>query len=242
MKTIAQKYLKPINFYLILLSLTAVLISIERYSLTTKILLQPFDFLRLHEAIQMGVLTLASIVISFFIFRHTTNSFELLKTKKGIFLGLLFFIGTYLYATGNALHEIASFFYNTYCPVNTAPANLCSGLFINDYYLGNSLYFIGIILTNIVIICFELQKPARTFTNKDMPIMALNSLVYALGLFAYAAFDKVSIGIIFITLATLIVNVLLFLSRKPMRILPFTSYCAIAYTLAFIASIIFRFH
>lgn len=44
-------------------SLAVVLVSLERFSFTTRVLLQPSQFLRLHEALQIGVLILATVLI-----------------------------------------------------------------------------------------------------------------------------------------------------------------------------------
>src|SRR5581483_3950424 len=105
--------MSKLNKLFSLYSLVVILVSVERYSPTTKILLQPYSYLRLHEVLQMTVLILLSVVIPFFILRLLTHNFELLKTQKGFILALLFIVGVYFYATGNGLHEVASHAFNT---------------------------------------------------------------------------------------------------------------------------------
>jgi hypothetical protein len=97
-------------------SLVVVLVSIERFSFTTHILLSPYQFLRLHEAVQMTVLILATAILPFFLLKEVTGNFSLLtKGKKSmLFLGVLFIAGIYFYASGNAFHELASFMLNQY--------------------------------------------------------------------------------------------------------------------------------
>ena len=46
--------MKRLHVLFSLNSLAVVLVSIERFSFTTRVLLQPYQFLRLHEAVQLG--------------------------------------------------------------------------------------------------------------------------------------------------------------------------------------------
>src|SRR5438067_7579733 len=137
--------MKRLHILFSLNSLAVVLVSIERFSFTTRVLLQPYQFLRLHEALQIGVLILATVLIPFFLLREVTGNFSLLAKDKrrGMVLGSVFLAGIYFYASGNAFHELASFLFNQYCDVTSVSGPLCASLFFNDYYTGNVLYFIG---------------------------------------------------------------------------------------------------
>src|SRR5579872_1187583 len=105
-------HMKRLHILLTLSSINVILVSIERFSPTTTILLQPDNFLRLHEMIQMTLLILFTVIIPAFVLRELTVNFKLLQSKKGAALGLLFTVGIYFYATGNGLHEVASFLLN----------------------------------------------------------------------------------------------------------------------------------
>lgn len=234
--------MKKVNLLLTLSSLTAVLIILERLSLTTKVILQPYSFLRLHEVLQMSVVVLLSSVISFFLLKVLSNNFESLKSKKGTLLGVLFIIGTYFYATGNGAHEIASYLFNTFCNTKHITTVACGSMFFNNYYFGNILYFVGLFLTNLSLICFEIMKPEKGFTKKDITITLVNSFILALMLFAYAAFDRVLVGLWFTIIAAVITNIILLTAKKNFFSLPFTVYCTLAYTLSAIGSAIVRFH
>ena len=98
-----------LNWLFTLSSLSVILVTVERFSFTTKILLQPYNFLRLHELVQMTILILFTTVIPFLIFREVTNNFQTLKSNISLVYGLMFIIGIYFYATGNGLHEVSSF-------------------------------------------------------------------------------------------------------------------------------------
>src|SRR4051812_13006192 len=107
--------MKRVILILSLLSLNAVLTIIERLSFTTNIILQPYNFLRLHEIIQITIFLPMSVIGTFLILKYITNNFETIKDTKGTIYILLFIAGTYFYGLGEGLHEVASFFFNMYC-------------------------------------------------------------------------------------------------------------------------------
>src|SRR3989338_5145983 len=150
-----------INILLTLTSINVLLVTIERFSFTTKILLQPYGFLRLHEIFQMTVLILITVIIPFLILKEVTNNFDLFKTKKGFWLAFTFLIGVYFYATGNGVHEVSSFNFNQFCDTKNFQGNLCGSMFFNDYYTGNILYFVGGILMYLSLLLFEQRNPNK---------------------------------------------------------------------------------
>jgi len=237
--------MKRLHILFSLTSLSVVLVTIERFSLTTQVLLQPYNFLRLHEVIQILILILATVLIPFFLFKTVTDDFALLKTsKKNLFLGVLFIVGIYFYASGNAFHELASFLLNQYCDVKRVSGALCGSLFFNDYYTGNIFYFIGAFLLVIPLILFEISYPRLTMQRRDFWLLLPNALIYALAIIAYAAFDVVLVGLIYTLLTTLVIIailVILLIQRKKLLHLPVTSYMTLTYTIGAIVSCIIRF-
>ena len=230
-----------INFLLTLSSLNVLLVTIERFSFTTQVFLQPFNFLRLHEVFQMLTIILATVIIPFFILREVTDNFSALKSTKGVILGTLFITGIYFYATGNGVHELGSFAFNTYCETKNVTGNLCGGLFFNDYYFGNILYFIGAFLMNIVIILFERDHPQKIpIAGKNLAILITNSVVYAFAIFAYSGFDRVLVGLVYSLISMVVIDVLLLTARTKPKHLPFTLYAASTYTLGTLASLLMR--
>lgn len=232
--------MKRLNLLFGLTSLVVVLISVERFSFTTKVLLQPDSFLRLHELVQMTILILASALLPFFILKEITNNFETLKTRKGMILGTLFIAGIYFYATGNGLHELASFQFNHFCDTKHFTSELCKSMFFNDYYTGNMLYFIGAFFMNMSLVLLELVKPRLRMTRKDIAPVVINSLIYALAIFAYSGFDRVLVGLIFSLIMMFTVDTILLINRKKYTRLPFTVYTALTYTLGALAALAIR--
>ncbi len=233
--------INKINLLFTLSSLSVLLVTIERFSFTTKILLQPYNFLRLHEMVQMIFLILFTTLIPFLLLKEVSQNLESLKSRRGLILGLAFITGVYFYATGNGLHEMASFVFNTYCDTKKITGNLCGGLFFNDYYTGNIFYFIGAALMNLVLIIFEQMQPNKIFGKNDMTLLVINSLVYSLAIFAYAGFDRVLVGLVYSLIMTVVVG-LFFLKRKKSYInYPVTTSLTIAYTIGTVASLFVRF-
>lgn len=234
--------MSKINLLLTLLSLNAVLVIIERLSPTTKIILQPYNFLRVHEVFQMLVVIMLSIIISFFLLKHLSHNFEDLKSGRGTILGIIFVLGIYFTATGNGLHEVASFLFNTFCNTKNIENNVCGSMFFNDYYFGNIVYFIGLLLGNISLILLEKSHPEKKIDTKQTAITIINGLVYALALIAYAAFDPVLVGLWFVIISTVIVGYLFFQNKKLYFSYPFALYCFTAYALATGITLLIRFH
>ncbi len=236
--------MKRLHFLFSLNSLVVVLVSIERFSFTTHILLQPYQFLRLHEAVQITVLILATAIIPFFLLKEVTDNFSLLTKgkKSNLFLGVLFLAGIYLYASGNAFHELASFTLNQYCNVSTLSSPLCQGLFFNDYYTGNVLYFVGAFLFTIALILLEVAQPHLEMTRRDIWLLLPNCLIYALAIVAYAGFDRVLVGLVDSLCTTIVVVGILLINRKVVRRLPLTNYTALTYLIGTLIACLVRFH
>jgi hypothetical protein len=231
--------MKRLHVLLTLSSLNVLLVTIERFSFTTQIILQPYSFLRLHEVVQMATLILFTVLIPLFVLREVTDNFATLKTSAGMALLVCFIIGIYFYATGNGIHELASFQLNTFCP--TPPDSvMCQGMFFNDFYFGNGLYFIGAFLLNTSLIVLEGMHPSSPASRRDMIYITLNALVYSLAIIAYAAFDVVVVGLIFTLISMATIDLLLWRSKQPYTTRPFTSYAAIAYTIGGIVGLVLR--
>lgn len=221
-----------INWLLTLSSLNIVLVIIERFSFTTKVLLQPYDFLRLHELIQMTILILISTVIPFFLLRELSQNFKLLQQKKGMLLALLFLIGVYFYATGNGFHEAASFTFNTYCDSQKLTNNLCRGLYINDYYTGNSVFYVGAIAFNLSLLWFQLLSPYKKISTKDTIITLANAAVFAFVLFSVAIVNvrlDVYLDLYYLVVMAIIALLFLWHIRKTYRQYPVIVYTSAAY-------------
>jgi hypothetical protein len=222
-------------------SLLVVLVSVERFSATTDVILQPHSFLSLHQLVQTCVLILASTVTFFWTFFVVSGRLRGIAARKTLWLGITFVAGTYLYGAGEGLHEVSSYVLNSQCPdPDHAVGTLCGGLFVNDFYTGNILFFVGAFLMSASLLVAERLLPNDSFGRRDVPLLAVNAVVFAATVVAYAAFDTVLVGLIF-SLVTLAFSLAMWLPkrREPLRF-PVTLYTVIAYVLGSIVAVIIR--
>jgi hypothetical protein len=233
--------MKRVNTIVTLYSLTALVIIIERLLPITRMLLQPYDFIRLHEINQTVIFLPITIILSCLVLQSVTDRFRRLDTPFNTVLAVVFVCGAYLYGAGEGWHEVASFTLNTYCDTENLAGNLCNGLFINDYYAGNLIFFVGGVMMNSVLLALATQQPMERFDNKDMAILLVNSLVYGFTWFAYAAFDVVLLGLFFAALLALISIAAWLRVKRNMREYPYITYSVVAYALATAATMIYRF-
>ena len=172
-------------------SVLVLLVTIERFSFTTTILLQPYSFVRLHELIQGPILLTLFLVVSTFVLKEISDEFKTLRFP----ILALFVVGAYLYGLGEGWHEVTSFTLNQYCDVRDVSGDLCGGLFVNDYYTGNILFFVGGIGMAAALMILERLNPSSAWDDRNVVIGAVNSVVYSFTFFAYAAFDLVLVGL-----------------------------------------------
>lgn len=228
-----------INTIFTLYSVTVLLIIVERLLPFTRGFFQPYNFMQVHQLIQTVVFIPITVVLSFLAMKIITNDFHELKEKGNTLLVGLFVLGAYFYGAGEGLHEIAIVTLHKYC--GHLLNNLCNGLFINSYYTGNIIFFIGGILMSVSLLVLAKKIPANPFSQKELIILSINSIVYAFTWFAYAAFDTVSVGIFFSSLLMIISLTFFITIRKKWKSYPYILYSAIAYSLATIATLIIRF-
>ena len=232
--------MNKLNWIFTFASLNLILVSIERFSFTGQILLQPYNFLRLHEVVQLTTLILFTVILHVFMLKEVTKDFALLK-KSGFTLLLLFIIGIYFYATGNGLHEVSNFNLSMFCDSRNVSGTICGSFFFNNYYTGNILFFIGAMLMVLPLILFEQRSPADKFNKKNLIILLVNACFYGLAIFAYAAFDLVLVGFVYTSIMALIAIGFFLKVRYAYATHPFLVYVVVAYTIGAAGSFVIRF-
>lgn len=230
-----------LNVLFSLTSAAVVLVTVERFSFTQRVLLPPHDFLRLHELLQMTVIILFTVVIPALVLREVSQNFAALRSRAGAWLFVAFIAGVYYYATGNGLHEMASFALTASCNPDHVVGDVCGGLFFNDFYTGNIMYFVGAFLMTASVLILERMRPAaEPFGRGALAVLAVNAVVFALTVLAYAGFDRVLVGLAYSVAMTLFVLACFLPIRSRYREHPFITYTTIVYVLGTIASIAVR--
>jgi uncharacterized membrane protein len=189
----------------------------------------------------MVVVILITVIIPALLLREVSDNFADLANGRELWHYLLFIAGVYYYATGNGIHEMASFTFNTYCGPEELTNNLCGGLFFNDYFTGNIIYFVGGALLNTSLLLIEQRHPREPFNKRELIVLLTNCVVYSFAVFAYSAFDRVLVGLAYSFAMMLIALAIMRPVRKRYREHPFISYTVVVYTLGTVASAGVRF-
>ncbi|MBI3984744.1 MAG: hypothetical protein HY344_02265 [Candidatus Levybacteria bacterium] len=91
------------------------------------------------------------------------------------------------------------------------------------------------------LLLLEFKRPNETYKKKDFPITIINAVIYAFAIFAYAAFDKVLVGIVY-SFITTVFSIYLFIKiRENYLKYPVITYTTITYILGTVAAFIVRF-
>jgi hypothetical protein len=230
----------PITRIFWLNSLVVLAVTVERFSRTTRFVLPPHDFLSLHQLIQTVVLILASLVLSMLLFWETSGHLKALPGRSAVWLTVLFTAGAYLYGAGEGLHELASYLLGTRCDVNHPVGDLCGGLFVNDFYTGNILFFAGAaLITAVPVVAERLTASPDRRRAAALPVI-VNAAVFAFTVVAYAAFDTVLVGLIF-ALGMLVFTLVMWVPVRTTALrYPVTTYSFITYALGAVVSLVIR--
>jgi hypothetical protein len=229
-----------VNGLLTLLSLTTVVITIERASPTTSVVLQPYSFLNLHAVVQMGLITAFSVILSFLILREVSRNFRDLQDSRGAILGCLFLLGAYFYATGNGAHEVSGFVFSHFCGGVTSVHPSCHAMYLDDYFFGNAVYFVGLALSSLAIVLVELRWPRAPLDVRNRNITLANAAVLALTFVAYDSFDRVWVGLISTVIFAMMFSFIWLRSGVRLVTVPFTTYSAVGFTMAAVIAIPLR--
>lgn len=90
------------------------------------------------------------------------------------------------------------------------------------------------------LLALEGLRPNKSFTKKDMPILVVNGVIYALAIFAYAGFDRVLVGLVYSLVVTAIAVSMYWQIRKRYWEYPVTTYTALTYALGTLAAMVVR--
>jgi hypothetical protein len=223
------KAVRRLNLLFVATSVMVLIVSVERFSFTTHIFLRPANFLRLHEAVQMVVIIPATILVQAGLLWAVSHRFTTLSMRPL----LLFVLGVCFTATGNGVHELGSATLQTYCDLSGLGSdNLCGGLYLNDFYTGNAMFFAGALMTTTALLMLERCAPQGAgFSTPALVVVLVNALVYATAMIAYAGFDQVLVGFAFIAVIAFVALAYVSTTGREWRRYPFTVYTAVTFVL-----------
>lgn len=230
------------NIHLIFtgLSLTIILLSVNRLTTFTTGYLQPYEFLRWLDFNAMLPIPLLSVLLYFLLRNQIIYESTFKKTVSFVLLNLLLISGIYFFAAGSGNHEVTNYLNTRFCNSGKVNSSICNIIKYNDDEFSHYVYYLGFVLMNVSLMFLEYNFPKKSrVLKKDLLLIIPNSLLIALGIFANLAFEE--IGIDLWVFALVMVLALFLLSRKyKVSQLPVTFYFALSYTLGVLSTFIYK--
>ncbi|MEK7517037.1 MAG: hypothetical protein AAB583_00675 [Patescibacteria group bacterium] len=232
--------MKKIHLLLTGLSVTILLLSLNRFTSFTLSYLQPYDFLRWLDFNAMIPIPLLSILLYYFLLREVTYESSFKKTKLYIFLFTLFTVGVYLFGASSGNHEVTNYLNTRFCERGTIDSPLCNIIAYNDDEFSHLIYYLGFVFMNVVLLLMEYNMPRKKgMVKKDYIFVSLNALFIGLGIFANLAFEEIGIDL-YVFGFLMVLSLYLLYSKKVVSKFPITYYFAVSYTIGVVGTSIFK--
>lgn len=225
--------MRRIHLLLTVQTLVVILISINRLSSLTTGYVAANEFLRWVDFHNMLTLPLISLV-AFYFLKVTLEGNQTPRRQGYQVVGLLFFLGLYLYGVGYGAHEVTNYLHVRFC-LDAPSSDLCRIISFNDDDFSHWIWFIGFTLINAALLLTQAlfptgQKVART----DLGWLGFNGLFIALGIFANLAFEPIGLDLyVVLALALLAGGGWGRYGRQPLFV-----YYTIAYAVGLVATVI----
>ena len=233
--------MKRVHWTLTGLSLTIVLLSLNRLTSFTAGYLQPYEFLRWVDFNAMLPIPLISVVLYYLLKRQVTYDSPFRNTNKYILLMVLFISGVYLFGAGSGDHEVTNYLNTRFCERGDTESTLCNIIGYNDDEFSHYVYYLGFVLLNVSLICMEFSMPRRQqASRRDMFFIFLNSLLIGLGIFANLAFEEIGFDLVFFGSVLLLALALLLFGKRAVYRLPVIFYFAASYSLGLIGTVLYK--
>ncbi len=227
--------MRRVHWILSGLSLTIILLSINRLTSLTSGYLQPFEFLRWLDFNAMLPIPLLSIVLYYLLKREVI-------TKTPLWLGVLLVVGIYLFGAGSGDHEVTNYLHGRYCDNHKLPISACQIIIYNDDSFSHYIYYLGFISINVALMLLEYNQPqAKATSKKDLIFISVNAAVIALGIFANLAFEETGVDIPVFSAVMILALYLLYSRKRDWSKLPVTYYFAFSYTAGVLSTLAYKF-
>lgn len=232
------------NIHLILtgLSLSIILLSINRLTPITSGYLEPHEFLRWFDFNSMVLIPLFFIILYYLLRYQIVYDSPFRKTNFFVALNIVLVAGIYFFGAGSGDHEVTNYLHYRFCYKDILDEKLCNIVVFHDDVLSNYIYYLGFVLMNMAIMFLEHYFPRKTnIAKKDHVFVALNSFITALGIFAFLALEVIAIDLWAFGFVMLLSLILLFYPKARVAKLPITFYFAVSYTLGVVSTFLYRF-
>lgn len=233
--------MKRIHLILSGLSLSIIILSINRLTPYTQAYLQPFEYLRYMDMFAMLPIPLFSVLLFWLLRNEILNNHTVKKTAIFTFLNLLLISGIYFFAAGSGDHEVTNYLNYRFCDAGEISNPICNIISFNDDVFSHYIYYAGFVLLNIPLMAFESMMPRKkSASKKDILLISLNALFIALGIFANLAFEEAVIDLVVFFSVMALSLYILYRKKFAVKNLPVTFYFAVSYVVGIGATILFK--
>ena len=233
--------MKKVHVLLTGLSLVIVILSVNRLGSFTQNRLEPHDFLRWLDLNAMLPIPIASIVLYYLLKKDVERAGEAARTRVLLALNVVFLVGVYLFGVSSGDHETTNYLHHRFCADRPVDADLCAVVTFHDDTFSHVLYYLGVIMYTLAMVTIEWRFPRRTAaTRRDRLLILLNAAVIAVGIFANLAFKETALDMLAFGLVAAVANVLLWLTGRSWRQLPFTLYVAASFGTGLAATLLYK--
>lgn len=223
------------------LSLTIILLSLNRLFSFTLSYLQPFEFLRWLDFNAMIPIPLLTVILYYFLKRNVQNNTAAKKSKYQAWFNVLFIAGVYFFAAGSGDHEVTNYLNTRFCDAGQLHSPICNIISFNDDEFSHIIYYIGFILLNVSLMATEFTLPRKSVvSSRDLKFLWANGLFIALGIFANLAFEEIGLDLFFFGSMAALAVYLAFYAGKSYRNLPVIYYSVISYGIGVVATLLYK--
>lgn len=231
--------MKRIHLILSGLSLTIILLSLNRLTNFTQGYLQPFEFLRWLDFNAMLPIPLISVVLYYLLKKEIEYETPIKKTRLYLVLSVLLVSGIYFFGAGSGDHEVTNYLNFRFCDYGKVESSLCNIIGYNDDQFSHYIYYLGFILMNVALMGIEYLLPRKTeMKRKDQILITVNALFIALGIFANTAFEEAALDLVIF--GSVMLLSLFMLTKNPLKKLPVTFYFAVSYTVGVFGAVVYK--
>lgn len=233
--------MRRIHLLLTGLSITILLLSLNRLTPFTLGYLQPHDFLRWVDFNAMLPIPLISIILYYLLKQEIVYDSPFTKTRLYVALSIILISGIYLFGASSGDHEVTNYLNTRFCDRGAVDNPICNIIKYNDDEFSHIIYYVGFILINIPLMMLEHYLPRKKpVAKRDLLLILPNAMFIGLGTFANLAFEPTGLDLIFFGIVMTVALYYLYFAKREYNRLPVTYYFALAYSLGVGSTLLYK--
>jgi len=230
--------MRKISNLVSLLSVSILLLTLNRKTNITQGLLQPFEFLRWQDFHAMITIPLLITVVYTLLFVQITLRQSKIHNKFAYFL-TSFAIGLFLYGVSSGNHEVTNYLHHRFCILDET--KICQIISFNDDNFSHLVFYISSVILTVTLLLYESSQPERKALSKTQHwIILVNAILIGFGIFINLAFENLGVDPYAFGLLSFVSIILVWQKRKDLLFYPVIYYCALGYGGGTISSILYK--